>query len=100
VRTPWGILLLGFFGYPVLMLFQNRSINLWAGIGCAVAALIFVAKYIAEKKVILMGREVFVAGTGAVMFLAACIVLIVGVAKYLPPRVSGRRGSEPSIGIE
>lgn len=77
-------LLLGFYVYPVSMLFRKKPIHRYAGIGCGASAVLLTIVYIASKQAVVFGRHVNVAGVGPLVFIVVSLALIVGVVKYQP----------------
>ena len=77
-------LFLGFWVYPVLMLFKNKDIKRLWGLACPIAAAAFTLVYISSKTVELFGESRNAAAGGAWLFLLTSIVLVVGVLKYNP----------------
>jgi hypothetical protein len=73
---------LGFWIYPVLMLFNNRPINLAWGLLCATLSFVAAAFEAAFRSTELLGEIYNFSAIGAWVFLFASFALGVGVVKY------------------
>lgn len=78
-------LFLGFWIYPLLMLFKNKPIVRAWGLVCSIGSVIVTFLYIESKTIEMFDETVNAAATGAWLFLLASIALIVGIVKYCPP---------------
>lgn len=78
------VLLLILWVYPVLKPLKNQKMSKTLGFLCAITSFLMTTMYISSKSLNLMGREVNVASTGAILFLIASLALMVGVLKYKP----------------
>ena len=83
-----GYLLLPCWIYPLLVLFKDKKMNVFAGIIPSVIAIIIMITFISSKGI---NDEIFgdvvnvnVAAAGAWLFLFASVTLLIGVVKYIP----------------
>lgn len=76
---------LGFWIYPLLMLFKNKPIVRAWGLVCSIGSVIVTFFYIESKIIEIFDETVNAAATGAWLFLLASIALIIGIVKYCPP---------------
>jgi GYF domain 2 len=83
--TQGAFLLLVFYIYPALRLFQNKSIQKGWGFACAILSVICAIIYINSKSIEFFGKTINAASTGAWLFLLASVALIVGIFKYRAP---------------
>lgn len=75
-----GAFLLGlFFAYPVWASVSGRSVNRVGGMACGILGLVLGLIFIAGSQVTFFGESMNIAATGVYVFLAACVVLTVGV---------------------
>ena len=79
-----AFLFLGFWLYPVIMIFKNKSIHRVWGLVCSIASVICSLGYISSKSLDLFGETVNATASGAYLFLFASIALIIRVIKYQP----------------
>ena len=77
-----AIILLGFWVYPVMMLFKSKTISLIWGLLCATLSFIISALYIAMKSIEFLGETINVSAIGAWVFLLASFALGVGIIKH------------------
>ena len=77
-----AFLLLGFWIYPIVMLFSNKPINLAWGLLCATLSFIVTSIYMVNKTIELLGETINTTAVGAWVFLCASIALGVGVVKH------------------
>ncbi len=94
-----AFLFIGFWIYPVLMLFKNKSIHRIWGVVCSVASIICALFYISSKSVELFGETINAAATGSYLFLIASGALMVGILKYIPV-VSNEPIAEQDAGVD
>ncbi|MFC1772606.1 PDZ domain-containing protein [Pseudomonadota bacterium] len=86
-----AFLLLGFWIYPVVMLFNNKPINLAWGLLCSALSFVATAIYIASKTIELFGETTNVAAVGAWVFIGASAALGAGVVKYNSVNIINKR---------
>ncbi len=77
-----GILFLGVFIYPFLMLMKKNPIHMQGGIACGAGGVILGMLYISSVSKEWSGESVNFAAVGPYIFIGASIALIVGVVKY------------------
>jgi len=78
-----GTILLGIlYIYPVFKLLKSQVIERKWGILCGTLSILLTLTYILSKSGEIFGKQVNVAGSGAYLFFATSIALIVGVIKY------------------
>ena len=94
-----AFLFLGFWVYPLLMLFSNKSMSRVWGLVCSIASVVVTIGYISSKSIEIFGETANVAATGAWLFLLASIALIVGVIKYSPVNAN-ENNTEVSAGAD
>ncbi len=98
--TQGTFIFLGFYIYPVLMLFKNKSISKTWGLVCSIVAIIFTLIYIDSKSIEFMGNKINASATGAWLFLLSSIALVVGVVKYRPKNKDEKEATETIHSIE
>lgn len=73
------------FIYPAIQLIRNKHVNTVGGYVCGGLGILFTILYIAGSNGSIFGASVNLAGTGAYVFIIACIVFLVGVYKQEEP---------------
>ena len=77
-----AFMLLAFWIYPSIILFNQRPINkLWGGLS-SLGSVLSACGYISSKSIELFGETLNASAGGAYLFLIASIALLVGVLKY------------------
>lgn len=86
--TQLAFVFLGFWIYPLLMLFKNKQMSRIGGLVCSIGSAVLTIVFIKYTTIDLFSKKVYVSGTGAYLFLLASIALTIGVIKYTDPLVA------------
>jgi hypothetical protein len=75
-------LLLIFYIYPIIVLFENRKIKIVWGLLCSIASLALNLAYLNYNQIVFLNKRIITSAGGAWLFFIASAALTVGVVVY------------------